>query len=113
MLNLYGVVLGVFVVALIGWDFYMFRKQRGRYFLIELIALGAALPFVFAPQLSQAVANAVGVGRGVDVLMYPLVLWLLRESIVSRQKRWQDNQRLTELVRSLAIREASTQQRPE
>lgn len=103
MIHPYGIILGVLVFVVLGWDFLTLRRQGGRYFVLELVALGAALPFLFAPELSQKVADLVKVGRGVDVLMYPLVLWLLRESIVSRHRRWQDNERLTALVRTLAI----------
>jgi len=106
MVTLYSLLLGLFVLGLLAWDYLAFRKHGGRYFMLELLALGVALPFVVVPSLSQSIASAAGVGRGVDVLIYPLLLWLVRDSFVARQKRWIDNQRLTELVRTLSIKEA-------
>ena len=38
----------------------------------------------------------------------PLVIWLVRESLVQRQRRWEDVERITQLVRANAIREAQT-----
>ena len=103
MIHPYGIILGVLVVVVLGWDFLATRNKGSRYFWLEVAALGATLPFLLEPELAQRVANWVKVGRGVDVLMYPLLLWLLRESIVSRHKRWQDNERLTALVRTMAV----------
>jgi hypothetical protein len=44
----------------------------------------------------------------VDFILYPLVIWLVRESLVHRHRRWEDAERLTQLVRANALREAVT-----
>ena len=47
--------------------------------------------------MATRVAHFVGIGRGVDFFLYPLVIWLVRESLLNRQRRWEDSERLTEL----------------
>jgi hypothetical protein len=49
----------------------------------------------------------VGIGRGVDFVIYPVVIWLVRESLLSRRRRREEEERLTELVRAIAIERAS------
>ena len=105
-LHPYGLLLGLFVLFLLALDYIGSRRTGGRYFLLEVVGLGSALPFLLIPRWSQRVADLVHVGRGVDVLIYPLILWLVRESIVTRQRRFEDQQRITELVRQLAIRDS-------
>jgi hypothetical protein len=48
----------------------------------------------------------VGIGRGVDFLLYPLVLWLVRESLLTRRRRIEDAERMTQIVRALAVAQA-------
>jgi hypothetical protein len=48
----------------------------------------------------------VGIGRGVDFLLYPLVIWLVRESLLARRLRFEDAERMTELARAVALRGA-------
>jgi hypothetical protein len=39
----------------------------------------------------------------VDFLLYPLVIWLVRESLLTRRLRQEDNLRMTEMARAIAI----------
>ena len=50
----------------------------------------------------------VGIGRGVDFLLYPIVIWLVRESLLTRRRRQEDGEKITQLARAIAIAEART-----
>mgnify|MGYP000340693780 CR=1 FL=1 len=75
--------------------------------LQAVIFVGGAFFIVF-PDVATRVAHLVGIGRGVDFLIYPLVIGLVRESLLNRQRRWEEGERLTELVRASAIASART-----
>ena len=51
-------------------------------------------------------AGALGVGRGVDLVMYFTVVVLVRELFISRARFTQLDNQLTRLVRAEAIRTA-------
>jgi hypothetical protein len=99
--------LCLLIVGLLAYDFATLRRYK-RLLMLEFGAFAVAAVFVIAPDLSTALAHAVGIGRGVDVVLYPLVIWLVRESFVARRRRLEDEERLTKLVRELALRTTQT-----
>lgn len=70
------------------------------------VLLLAAIVGVAFPDLTTQVANVLGVGRGVDLLVYGLVVVFIYHSISSKSRFAQSDQRVTELARRLAIAEA-------
>jgi hypothetical protein len=42
--------------------------------------------------------------RGVDFVIYPMMVWLFREALLSRHARWVEARRLDRFVRAVAIR---------
>ena len=77
-------------------------KNRRALLLEAVVFLGGAF-FVVFPQHATTLAHAAGIGRGVDFLIYPVVIWLTRESLLARRRRLEDGEKITELVRSLAL----------
>lgn len=105
-MNLAAIALLAWVFGLLFFDWATHGKRGRRMLLLEsLVFLGGAF-FIAFPEVATSVAHAVGIGRGVDFFLYPLVIWLVRESLVQRQRRLEDGERLTELVRAMAIRDA-------
>jgi small membrane protein len=104
--NLAAIALLAWVFGLLFFDVVTHGKRGRRMLVLEsLVFMGGAF-FIAFPDVATSVAHAVGIGRGVDFLLYPLVIWLVRESLVGRQRRLEDGERLTALVRAVAIREA-------
>ena len=56
--------------------------------------------------IARRLARAAGIGRGVDFVLYPLVIWLVREALLSRRRRHEAQERMTELTRAIAISSA-------
>ena len=96
-------VLGLFLFV----DYATFRRRSTRVVMVELVVFAAGGLLVAFPQVSTRMAAAVGIGRGVDFILYLAIIWLVRESIMTRHARWQEAQRLTELARTLAMQGAS------
>jgi len=89
------------LVALFLHDFVTLARNRRLLLLQALVfALGATL--IVYPEIARRLAHFVGIGRGVDFVLYPLVIWLVRESLLSRRRRHEEQEKVTELVRALA-----------
>jgi len=72
-------------------------------FLSMTIICFFGIVLIWNPELSQAVAATVGVGRGVDLVIY---VWILVSLFVSFNLHLQirrERERFTELVRELAL----------
>ena len=69
-----------------------------------------ALVAIFSPNSINSIAHHVGVGRGADLLLYLLTLAYIFTSINLYIKSKQDQKRLVELSRRLAILETNLNQ---
>jgi len=101
--NLAALVLLAFVFALVAFDAAQLRGKNRRALLLEVVAMLVGAFFIVFPHRATALAHLVGIGRGVDFLLYPIVIWLVRESLLSRRRRLEDSERITQLTRALAI----------
>ncbi len=101
-MNLAAVALLCLVFGLLFYDWATTRRAR-RMLLVEAVVFAGGAFFIAFPDAATAVAHKVGIGRGVDFILYPLVIWLVRESLLNRRRRWEDSERLTQLVRAQAI----------
>jgi hypothetical protein len=104
----FQIFLIIFALFAIGktWRQYQ-KKEASKYWAITFSLLWAAVIAVVAvPDLANMLANAVGIGRGADVIMYSAVVVLtyavyrlmLRQEKLSKQ--------MTDLVRAIAIENA-------
>jgi hypothetical protein len=105
-MNLASIALLTFVFGLVAFDWVALRGKNRRALLLETAAFLGGAFFIAFPHRATALAHVVGIGRGVDFLLYPIVIWLVRESLQSRRQRLEDAGRLTQVVRALAIAEA-------
>ncbi|MFM1804079.1 MAG: hypothetical protein RL136_958 [Planctomycetota bacterium] len=72
-----------------------------------LLVLFAGMVFAIKPNLTTTIANALGISRGTDLLLYLLVLAVLYGFLLIYLKLRRVRRELTLLVREIAIREAS------
>lgn len=100
-----AVALVGLLAALFLHDFVTLAKNR-RLLLLQLVVFAVGGSLIIYPEVSRRLAHAVGIGRGVDFVLYPLVIWLVRESLLSRRRRHEEQERVTELVRALAASNA-------
>lgn len=74
---------------------------------VVVVVLAAASSVLFPDALTR-VANAVGVGRGADLLLYVLVVTFLLVSMVLFRRVTELERRYTQLARTLAVRDPAT-----
>ncbi len=101
-----GFALLAFVLGIVAYDWVSLRGKNRRAVLLEVGAFLVGAVFIAFPERATALAHAVGIGRGVDFLMYPIVIWLVRESLMTRRRRLEYDEKLTSVVRALAILQA-------
>jgi hypothetical protein len=96
-----AVALVGLLAALFLHDFLTLQRNR-RLLLLQLVVFAIGGSLIVYPEIARRLAHFVGIGRGVDFVLYPLVIWLVRESLLSRRRRHEEQERVTELVRALA-----------
>jgi hypothetical protein len=94
------------IAALLVYDYLTFRGRARHMLALETAAFLAGAWFIASPDTATQLAHLVGIGRGVDFLLYPTVIWLVRESLLTRRHRYEQEERLSELVRTCAIERA-------
>jgi hypothetical protein len=94
------------VFGLLFFDYATLRRRARRALWVEAVVFAGGAFFIAFPDAATAAAHRVGIGRGVDFILYPLVIWLVRESLANRRRRREDEERLTQLVRAYAITHA-------
>lgn len=104
-ITLAAVLLVGFLTALFVHDWATKARNRRLLYVQLVVFVGGALLIIF-PEIARRLAHAVGIGRGVDFVIYPVVIWLVRESLLSRRRRREEEERLTELAREIAIERA-------
>jgi hypothetical protein len=102
-MNFAALALLALVFGLLFFDWATLRGRARRMLVVEALVFFGGAFFIAFPDIATRLAHAVGIGRGVDFVLYPLVIWLVRESLVGRRRRWEDAERLTQLVRAQAI----------
>jgi small membrane protein len=100
-----AVVLLALLAALLLHD-YTANKRRAHSLWLQAFVFVVGGALIVYPEIARRLAHSVGIGRGVDFVLYPLVIWLVRESLLSRRRRHEDEEKITELVRALAIQRA-------
>ncbi len=100
------------VAGLVVYDFAQLRGKNRRALVLEVLVYVVGAFFIAFPDRATDLAHLVGIGRGVDFLLYPIVIWLVRESLLSRRHRLEGEARLTELTRRVALLTAETQDPP-
>ena len=71
--------------------------------LLLLVFVALAVATIIFPQITTKVAHFVGVGRGVDLLLYLTIIAFLSYSVVSYRRMVILENRLVELARELAV----------
>lgn len=74
--------------------------------LALLLLFGLAIVAVMFPEVTNAAANAVGVGRGTDLLLYGLVIVFVGNAISTSVRFRHQERELTQIARAAALRDA-------
>ena len=86
-----------------------YHKVMWRAYVV-LVTLAAGLSVVFPNTLTR-LANAIGVGRGADLVLYALVVTFMLVSVILFRRVAELERRYTTLARSIAVGGALSQDR--
>jgi small membrane protein len=106
-MNVAATCLLALVFGLVVYDWATHKGTNRRALWVESAVFVAGAFFIAFPARATSLAHLVGIGRGVDFLLYPIVIWLVRESLLARRLRFEDGERMTELARAVALRSAT------
>jgi small membrane protein len=102
-MNLAAACLLVLVFGLVVHDWATHQGKNRRALFVESAVFVVGAFFIAFPERATGLAHLVGIGRGVDFLLYPIVIWLVRESLLARRLRFEDGERMTDLARAVAL----------
>lgn len=96
-------VFGLLIVGCMGY-FLVLRRRSPLSKLFVFLVFGAGLVFVTFPEIANALALLVGIGRGADLVLYLSIVFLLFLFLSLYIRVLESEDRLAELTRELAIR---------
>ena len=96
-------ILGLFALTLLCFAVLKSRLAT-RLFVLAQLCVGVLL--VLFPELANAIANHIGVGRGADLMLYLLVLAVYAGALLVLAKFRRLEHQITELTRKIALYEA-------
>lgn len=106
MINL---ILVFFAVVIFLWFFSQRSTTRGQAWakLISIAVFILAMVAILLPDSTNEFANALGVGRGADLLLYALTIFFLAFLANQYLHRQDEHEKLIRLARKIAILEAN------
>jgi len=96
-------ILLLSALAAIGWFVFLKRNRLPFHIVVVFAILGLGAAAVLFPDVSDEVANFVGVGRGVDLISYLIEVAVLFVLLHYYTKFVEMQRKLTDVVRELAI----------
>ncbi len=100
-----GRALLLAAVAAIGWYAFVRRRRMPVHILLVLALAAAAATLLVVPELSTRIANALGIGRGADLVGYVVDVTVGFVVLHYYTKFVALEAKLTELTRALALRD--------
>lgn len=104
-MNAFQILSLSFLGVVLLWELFAVRRgalSRRGWVLRSTILLAAAVA-IADPDIVQRVAQAIGIGRGADVVLYLFVLFFIGTSFYFYSRCAQLQRQITTLVRHLAI----------
>ena len=105
------VLAAVLILVIVFRNRQRVELRAGSRLLVLLMAV-AAVASIIDPDIPQAFANALGVARGTDLLLYLLIVVFVLTTLGLYFRLRDTDQHLRRLVRSIAIDEAIRQDGP-
>jgi hypothetical protein len=104
-----AVIITIIVVVIGIVDFAAFRKQQPRALVLEALGFVGIVVLAFWSDGISTLAKVVGIGRGVDLIIYPMLIWLFREAVLGRVRYHRQQAHITKLLRKTAKMESRLQ----
>lgn len=96
----------LFLALVVAADYIFLPSIARRAWQVMVVTLTVVATMLFFPGAWQRLAEMVGIGRAVDMLVYGATAILTRELFLARARFRSAERNLTVLVRALALRDA-------
>lgn len=93
-------------VGILFFDYLAIYRNSPRSWTIMAFVFTVGIVTAYHPGLVQAVSDYLGIWRAVDLLLYLSTIILIREFFISRIRQKEMSENITQLTRSLAIKNA-------
>jgi len=105
------IILTALFLGLTTFSWLRMGKVRVFARLLTILCL-VGIYFIWSPTTLTLVANALGIGRGADLLLYIFLIFVLFELLISRIRDKEREEMITKLARRVAIQNAKTHNEP-
>lgn len=106
-MRIFPILFAFFLIGLLLWDFIFLPKSSRRILKILAWIFGMGAAVSIDPRAVSHISGWIGLGRPVDGVLYFVVVILIREFFLSRVRRTQLENQMTQLVRRIAIEQRS------
>jgi len=96
-------------LAAIGWLVFLRRNRLPVHIVVVFLLLGAGAVAVIFPELTNDIAQLVGVGRGADLISYVVAIVVMFVLLHYYTKFVELQRQLTDVVRELSILRAEVE----
>lgn len=99
-------IIQLFLTAVLGAVALVVAQQRATSRIVRalmLTVIGVGVTFVWVPEATNRIAEALGVGRGADLMLYLWVVITLGVILLLYLKIIRMGRQITELARALAL----------
>lgn len=100
---MFGYIFASFLAILLIVDRLFLPRSARRAWTVMAVCMAAAMVVALAPGVLEKIADFLGVGRAVDLVLYFTTAILLREVFLSRARSDRTLKALTRLTRAQAI----------
>lgn len=101
-----AILICAIVAVVVVVDFAAFRDKHPRALMLELAGFVGIIVLAFWSDGVAELARVVGIGRGVDLIIYPMMIWLFREAVLGRVRYHRQQRLITDLTREIALVES-------
>ena len=98
-----GILISAVFLAVFVIDWIYLRRSHRRAILLEVAGFSVILLVTVRADWFTRIAASLGIGRGVDLLIYPMLVWLFREAVLGRVRYFRQQTEITGLVRRQAV----------
>jgi hypothetical protein len=99
-------VFASFMIAVLAIDRIFMPKKARKAWTFMAVTYGFAVVFTLFPESLSQVAKVLGIGRGVDVVLYFVSIIVVREVFLNRSRQSSLERQVTCLARELALSNA-------
>lgn len=106
-------ILGIVLIAALAVRFLPGERSLALKRIFAILFVIAAVLAILFPNVLTAIAHALGIGRGTDLLLYVFIVAVLAFAVATIRAKARSDARVTQLARAVALLDARNRERAE